>query len=304
MLSTPTAAALDCRWWPGAGGPSGRPRPTRPGAPSVGWRRAGSPGEVRNTLTSTSPLATESMGPRAGEVDAVLLVGLGGVIGQGRWAAEGLGTGVEDGQLQGEATLQPQVPVQDGFRGRSCRSPPRTCLGWVGTSKGTLGSRCGIGRLVAVGVHEPAPRAAADGLPPRDRAGLKVLHHDRARSSLAPDQNRAQREQPHQRCRDRAPATPDPTGRRDGGSIHGHRAHPASPATTSRPPPGRHVLRDQSRLCLTAPEGPRRDGRTGIRHGTYLVALVAVVGFSCGGTDRRVPIPRIRTLSIMLGWKT
>jgi hypothetical protein len=47
------------------------------------------------------------------EVDPELLVGLGPVVGQGLWAAEMAGTCVEDGQVEGELTVQPDVPVED-----------------------------------------------------------------------------------------------------------------------------------------------------------------------------------------------
>ena len=170
---------------------------------------------------------------RTEEVDAELLVRLGSVIGQGRWAAEGARPGVEDGQLQGEATLQPQVPVQDAGSGAvhvGHRREP--ALGRIGDIEGGVGIALGgIGRLVAVGVHEPAPRAAADGLPTSDRAGLEVLHDDRPRPSLAPDEDRAQCDEGDQRCRsDRAPATPEPARRapRWLNRMHGHLAHPRS----------------------------------------------------------------------------
>jgi hypothetical protein len=117
-------------------------------------------------------------------------------------------------------------------RDRSRPSPPRTCLGADRGHRTGRWDRSGWDRcLVAVGVHEPAPRAAADGLPTRDRAGLEVIHHDRSRPSLAPDENRAQRDECDQRCSNGAPETRDPPqGAEMLTRLHGHRAHPRSTA--------------------------------------------------------------------------
>jgi hypothetical protein len=146
------------------------------------------------------------------QVDPELLVGFGDVVGQGWWAAERGGPGVEDAQLQGEAAVKLEVPVQDAGAGavhvgRGCE----LALGWIGNGEGDVGVAVGgVGWLVAVGVHEPASGAAADGLPTGDRAGLEVLHDHRARLRWEPDQQQAQRDHRDQRRNgDRAPAAPD-----------------------------------------------------------------------------------------------
>jgi hypothetical protein len=127
------------------------------------------------------------------EVDPELLVRLGSVIGQGLRAAEGAGTGVEDTQLQAESTLQPQIPVQDARpRAVHVGHHRELALRRIGQVEGDVGIALGrLGRLVAVGVHEPAPRAATHGLPTRDRAGLEVIHDHGSRPSFTPDEDRA-----------------------------------------------------------------------------------------------------------------
>ena len=202
MLSTPTRSGPRLSVWPGADGPSGPPtrhihahlgrlavgRITRRGVEDVDQHIALRHGVDRRRRTD--------------EVDPELLVRLGG-----SWArVSGLlngRSGVEDGQLQGEATIQLRGPGTGcGSRDRSCPSPPRTCPGADRGHRKGRWDRSGRDRApLAVGVHEPAPGAAADGLPIGDRAGLEVLHDDRARlivgriRRVASDENRAQRQQ-------------------------------------------------------------------------------------------------------------
>src|SRR6266545_1104449 len=98
---------------------------------TLGPRATGSLGDVWKTLSQHVALR-HRVDRRRGidEVNPELLVRLGRVVDQGLGAAEEAGTRVEDGQVQGESTIYPDIAV-DGCasRDRSCLSLPRACPG-------------------------------------------------------------------------------------------------------------------------------------------------------------------------------
>ena len=114
------------------------------------------------------------------EVDPELLIGPGLIVGERLRAAQTADPRIEHGQVQPEATLQLHVPVQDPRPGTvrvAHRREP--ALGRIGQIEGNVRiTPSGIGCLAAIGVDEPAPRAAADGPPTGQRAGFEVIHDE------------------------------------------------------------------------------------------------------------------------------
>jgi hypothetical protein len=94
--------------------------------------------------------------------------------------------------VQPESTIQPEVPVKDaGSRTIHVRHRRESALGRIGEIErnGRIALRR-IGRLLVVGVHKPAPGAAAHSLPIGDRAGFEVVHNDRPGLTFAPHEER------------------------------------------------------------------------------------------------------------------
>ena len=155
-----------------------------------------SPDTVRKTLTSTSAFATESMGAE-GRTRSIRNCWFASAS----WArVSGLLNGalpcVEGGEMKRVATVELHVSVENARPGaRHVRHRRVFALRGIGDVEGHVGiALVGIRRLLAVGVHEPAPGAAADGLPIVDRAGLEVVHDERARLIVGRVSRRIRRE--------------------------------------------------------------------------------------------------------------
>ena len=137
--------------------------------------------------------------------------------------------------------------------------------GGSGTSNGTLGRSGRIGCRVAVAVHEPAPGAAADGPPPGDRAGLEVLHDDRPRPSLAPDEGRTQDDRGDQPLPQRPRSC-------DAGPL-AWRRDVDSDSRASRSPSFHRPLCSSSRPMATTPTGDGPLADLGHRRGARSVPV-------------------------------